>query len=217
MSFEDDLVMTNVRSFDVKAYDNSYGGYADLGWGDDLRLWAQFSGAAGFINPGNVAPGLAGTPPITVWPPVLPGGVGYNTLTQTLAHEGRMPPITNDLVFDSQYGNAANNYLGASSGYLTVNGGAYNNGNVGDDTPGVVRLRRVWDSWSLDYSQAPGHALNNNTGFLVGPPYSPPAYPSYPAPYQAPLRGIQIQIRVADPTNQRVKSLTIRQDFTSQL
>ena len=31
VSFEDDLVMTNVRSFDVKAYDNAYAGYADLG------------------------------------------------------------------------------------------------------------------------------------------------------------------------------------------
>ena len=29
--------MTGVRSFDVKAYDNSLAGYADLGWGDDLR------------------------------------------------------------------------------------------------------------------------------------------------------------------------------------
>ena len=33
VSWEDDLVMTNVRSFDVKAYDNAFGGYADLGWG----------------------------------------------------------------------------------------------------------------------------------------------------------------------------------------
>ena len=38
VSFEDDLVMTNVRSFDVKAYDNSFGGYADLGWADDLAF-----------------------------------------------------------------------------------------------------------------------------------------------------------------------------------
>ncbi len=37
VSFEDDLVMTNVRSFDVKAYDNVLGEYADLGWGNDLR------------------------------------------------------------------------------------------------------------------------------------------------------------------------------------
>ena len=31
------------------------------------------------------------------------------------------------------------------------------------------------------------------------------------------LRGIQIQIRVVDPTNSRVKSITIRQDFTDKL
>ena len=38
-----------------------------------------------------------------------------------------------------------------------------------------------------------------------------------PAAFPAPLRGIQIQIRVADPTNQRIKSITIRQDFTDKL
>ena len=29
-----------------------------------------------------------------IWPPLSAGG-GYDTLTQTLAHEGRMPPIVN--------------------------------------------------------------------------------------------------------------------------
>ena len=55
------------------------------------------------------------------------------------------------------------------------------------------------------------------TASRPGPPFTPPIYPSYPPPYPAPLRGIQIQIRVADPTNQRIKSLTIRQDFTDKL
>ncbi len=41
--------------------------------------------------------------------------------------------------------------------------------------------------------------------------------PSYPAPYPIPMRGIQIQIRITDPENQHVKSLTIRQDFTDKL
>ena len=35
--WEDDLIMTGVRSFDVKAYDNAFAGYVDLGWGDDIR------------------------------------------------------------------------------------------------------------------------------------------------------------------------------------
>ena len=95
--------------------------------------------------------------------------------------------------------------------------GPYNNGNIGDDRPGIMRMRRVWDSWSKDYAMAPAHGLDNTTGFLSGPPITPPIYPSYPPPYPAALRGIQIQIRVADPTNQRVKSMTIRQDFTDKL
>ena len=215
VSWEDDLVMTNVRSFDVKAYDNAYGGYADLGWADDLRLWLPYANLAGYVAPNGI-PGLAGTPPITIWPPVQVGGSGFNTLTQTLAHEGRMPPLTTDNVYDNQFGNAVN-YLGINSGFLTANGGTYNGGNVGDNNPGTPRLRRVWDSWSYEYALAPGHGLNVTTLFLQGPPYTPPIYPSYPAPYQAPLRGIQIQIRVADPSNQRVKSCTIRQDFTDKL
>jgi prepilin-type N-terminal cleavage/methylation domain-containing protein len=215
VSFEDDLLMTNVRSFDVKAYDNALGAYADLGWGDDVRF------AGNVMTPAAVGSFLHGNTDYstgTNLPPLvgIQGSV-VDYINYTFAHEGRMPPITADNRFDAQFGIAAL-YLGVGSGYLTANKGTYNNGNLGDDdvnTVGVVRLRRVWDSWSTEYSQAPAHGLTN--GFLVGPPYSPPVYPSYPAPYPAALRGIQIQIRVADPTNQRVKSLTIRQDFTDKL
>jgi hypothetical protein len=130
-----------------------------------------------------------------------------------------MPPLTADNVFDAQFG-VATSYLGALSPYLVANGGTYNNGNVGDNSNGVVRLRRVWDSWSFDYSQAPGSSAGTtlNGGFPTGPVTgSPPLYPSYPPPYPTPLRGIQIQIRVVDPSNQRIKSLTIRQDFSDKL
>ena len=59
MSWEDDLIMTGVRSFDIKAYDNSLAGYADLGWGDDLRVPAGRSNA--FIGAvSGTAPFLAG-------------------------------------------------------------------------------------------------------------------------------------------------------------
>ena len=91
-----------------------------------------------------------------------------------------------------------------------------------------MRLRRVWDSWSTDYTNAPANSINNahattsagNTlpaGLPWGPPFQPPIYPSYPPPYPAPLRGIQIQIRVTDPSNQRIKTLTIHQDFSDKL
>ncbi len=60
-SWEDDLIMTGVRSFDVKAYDNALAGYGDLGWGDDLRLYIPFSTTLNYSGPGNTAPYL-GTP-----------------------------------------------------------------------------------------------------------------------------------------------------------
>ncbi len=200
-SWEDDLIMTGVRSFDVKAYDNALANYADLGWGDDWRVTG---------NTTLPAPYLTGTYDMLTQTYGIPANIFvnnqyYDLLGQTFAHEGRMPPMYSDWRLDAQFG--ASSYSGFNY-----------NGNVGDDNPGVVRLRRVWDSWSTDYSRAPYSSVNTaNGGFPAGPPFSPPIYPSYPPPYPAPLRGIQIQIRVADPTNQRIKSLTIRQDFTDKL
>jgi prepilin-type N-terminal cleavage/methylation domain-containing protein len=222
LTWEDDLIMTGVRSFDVKAYDNALANYADLGWMDDARLYAPYQNVltgAFMPNPPNVAlPMIAGTPATFPWPPVNPQTVPttpiYATL-QTMGHEGRMPPLINDNRLDAQFG--APTYLPSNSPYLPANQGTYT-GNVGDDNNGVVRLRRVWDSWSTDYSRAPGTGVNKaGGGFPWGPPFTPPIYPSYPPPYPAPLRGLQIQIRVVDPTNQRIKSLTIRQDFTDKL
>ena len=126
-SWEDDLIMTGVRSFDIKAYDNSLAAYADLGWGDDLRL----TGTAGL-------PYLNQTPLTTTW-----GGVTYDTYGQTFAHEGRMPPLVEDQRADYQFGAAT---------YSLPPGNTYT-GNIGDDQPGIVRLRRVWDSWSTEYTQ----------------------------------------------------------------
>ena len=203
--------MTGVRSFDVKAYDIALTNYADLGWGDDLRLYLPYQNAPGFVG-FSTPPAIASTPQTIAWPPinpnVNPNTPIYSTLT-TFAHEGRMPPLINDLRFDAQYG--AGTYANPPNNTYT--------GNIGDNTPGIVRLRRVWDSWSTEYSRAPGTGVGPTTtgNFPLGPPWSPPVYPSYPAPYPAPLRGLQIQIRVVDPTNQRIKSLTIRQDFTDRL
>ncbi len=169
--WEDDLILSNVRSFDVKAFDPN-----------PLML--------------NPATGL---------PTNLPAGyydLGYaNLVTGTpsiflgsFAHEGRIPPLVNDFRADAQF-----------PALLP---------NIGDNNTGVVRLRRVWDSWSTEYSIAPALPLIPYNGPLAG---NPPVMPSYPAPYPAPLRGIQIQIRVVDPSNQRVKTLTIRQDFSDKL
>lgn len=156
--WQEDLIMTGVRSFDIKAYDNVAANYVDLGYMDLDNL-----------NPG-------GTPTTAQY--------------LTFGHEGRMPPLNTDGRFDN-YGR-----------------------NLGDlGSAPVVRMRRVFDTWSTDYTNAPSTAATAG----VGPPFTAPIYPSYPPPYPVALRGIQIQIRVVDRTNTKIKTLTIRQDFADKL
>ena len=48
-----------------------------------------------------------------------------------------MPPITNDLRFDAQFGIAGELSPAQTVRISLANSGTYNNGNIGDDTPGV--------------------------------------------------------------------------------
>ena len=218
LSWEDDLIMTGVRSFDIKAYDNSLAAYADLGWGDDPRVTGN-----------NAIPYLQGNLDVATGGYNLPAyalvnGSFIDLINQTFAHEGRMPPLQNDNRLDAWYPNPLyTNYTTFTPQY-PVAASAYSS-NVGDDNPAIVRLRRVWDSWSTEYTQAPAAGVGPANAVAPYAPFfpagpqggTPPIYPSYPPPYPAPLRGIQIQIRVTDPTNQRIKTLTIRHDFTDKL
>ena len=191
--------------------------YADLGWGDDPRLTGSHAELAPDhatscncgtpTRDGYVALALESTATVRpAQPDLRPRGAD--------AAAGRGQPVRRPV--------RCRVVLPSTSPYRRQH--AYT-GNIGDDQAGIVRLRRVWDSWSTDYSHAPGTGVYLNkanatdplNGFPWGPPYTPPIYPSYPPPYPAPLRGIQIQIRVTDPTNQRIKTLTIRQDFTDKL
>ncbi len=174
--WEDDLLMTGVRSFDVKGYDSTVSNYMDLGYN-----------AAGLYNPNYNAAGF----------PNL--GIAMSAL-QSLGHEGLIPPRSIDFRYDPQ---------------AETKGLFYN---IGDDQTGVIRLQRTWDTWSTTYTEAPADGYNPNNLLPYGLSlYSQPVYPSYPAPYPVPLRGLQIQVRVVDPRNERIKVLTIRQDFSDKI
>ncbi len=143
-SWEDDLIMTGVRSFDVKAYDNVLASYADLGWGDDLRVYLPYANAQGASIP-SVPPFIAGAPnnngvlaPVP-WPPVALATTPFYSFYATMMHEGRMPPLPNDLRVDAQYGGVAAGFYGNNYPNYT--------GNIGDPSPSTIRLRRVWDTW----------------------------------------------------------------------
>ncbi|MFO0956957.1 MAG: prepilin-type N-terminal cleavage/methylation domain-containing protein [Isosphaeraceae bacterium] len=166
----DDLLLTGVRSFDVKIYDPTDRGYRDLGWAYNASQPAQTL-------------------------PAQYAGFG---------HQGRMPPLFS----------APNNVAGdhrPDARYPFA-------GFVGDtDTTSAntVRMVRVWDSWSYDYSHPPDVSSLNPLNLSANGVR--PVYPGFSAPYPKPMSGIQIHIRVTDPRNERIKILTIRQDFTDKL
>ncbi|MBX6316578.1 MAG: type II secretion system protein, partial [Isosphaeraceae bacterium] len=81
--------------------------------------------------------------------------------------------------------------------------------------PNILRMRRVYDTWSTAYTNAPALPVLPFLGPLANPPQLP-VIPSYPPPYPVPLRGIQVQIRVTDPKSIRIKTLTIRHDFSDK-
>lgn len=166
--WEEDLILTGVRSFDVKAYENSPGYW-------DPNNNAFFSMAAGYYDLGYADKDNQSGNYQYVYAP---------DLNLTLNHEGRIPPTSLDNRFDPQ--------TGAS---------------LADNTSSTLRLLRVWDTWSTDYMYPPGAISPSSTSY----------YPAYPPPYPVPLRGVQVQIRLVDPDDEHIRTLTIRQDFTDKL
>jgi prepilin-type N-terminal cleavage/methylation domain-containing protein len=217
--WDDDLIMTGVRSFDVKAFDYNASVY------NYANFFAQNTAPpanAPFYTPGYYDLGYAasdynallgstllinGTTPVFTDSGNLNALFDANFNPQGFGHEGRMPPNTKDFRVDPQrpYNNNP-----ATANFGNVNF-------VGDNTTGQPRMRRVWDTWSTTYTQAPAVDVNLRGSTLQPWPLDRPMYPSYPPPYPQPLRGIQIQIRVSDAKSERVKILTIRQDFSDKL
>jgi type II secretory pathway component PulJ len=177
-TWEDELIATNVRSFDVKIFDPSpqIQSYVDLGY------FATTTGGTSIAPTSGPAPASTTT---------------YQNWLQGFGHEGRMPPLTTDYRPDAQFP------------FIPSLGPRY----VGDDDAGIVRLRRVWDTWSTDYSATDARTLDP----LTSPPFNLAPRPSFPPPYPAPMRGIQVQIRMTDPREERIRTITIHQDFTTRL
>lgn len=165
----DDLILTGVRSFDVKIYDPSVRGYRDLGW--------AFNAAQ----------------------PLLTAPIQYGSF----GHQGRMPPIYPQSATVGDYRPDARYPL---AGFVGDNDAA---------GAGTVRMVRVWDSWSYDYSHPPDVSPLNPLNLSANGVR--PVYPGFSAPYPKAMTGIQIHVRVTDPRNERIKVLTIRQDFTDKL
>ncbi|MFM7128929.1 MAG: hypothetical protein ACKO0V_06185, partial [bacterium] len=135
-TWEDELIATNVRSFDVKIFDPSpqIQSYVDLGY------FATTTGGSSIYPTNGPAPASTTT---------------FQNWLMGFGHEGRMPPLTSDYRPDSQFP------------FVTGLGRRF----VGDDDQGVIRMRRVWDSWSTDYSATDARTLDpfNAPPFTVAP------------------------------------------------
>lgn len=200
--WEDDLLLTGVRSFDVKVYDDNAGYYGNASDYYDL-------GYAGLT---------AGTP-LTVFTPKGSNPREHHEPREPLGfgHEGRMPPRLgttlggNDPFDGEPLGPIdGDNRVNPAWPSTTSTGGTPIRNQVGDNVAETIRMARTYDTWSTDYTNAPSLPVDPSTG-----PYNglPPTLPSYPAPYPVPLTGIQIQIRAVDPANQHIRTLTIKHDF----
>lgn len=191
----EDLVLTGVRSFNIKAYDYQARRYVDLGYG-------------------NITPGNTTSPAFIQNTSILHSGLNLtlaNELLLGFGHEGRMPPIRGTVNPGTASDGTSGDFRLDPQWPIDPALGVFRY--VGDNGTSTIRMRRTWDSWSTAYTNAPDVGMNPASGA----PFASPLYPSFPPPYPAALRGIEIQIRIVDPRNERVKSLTIRHDFTDKL
>lgn len=174
--YQDDLLATGIRSFDVKALDVNV-----KAW--DTGAAAAFPFATAYVDLGYADVDADGQPG-------FPNLAAAQAALRTLGHEGRMPPLVNDFRQDPTFPLL----------------------NIGDNA-NIERLRRCWDTWSTTLVRTPRPLLMPS----ILETSNRPALPSYPPPYPEPLQGLQIQIRLTDPKNDKVRTLTIRHDFTGKL
>lgn len=229
----EDVVLTNVLAFDVRAYDPSAplylssDGATALNPADYYLLTAgTTTGAAGYWTQRNTTTNLIG------YGDFVDLGYGYSWATGA--------------AYFTAGGTASSLYFSTFSGtpltmpgYDTATGsttpyfGPPINGAVSNLT--TYQNYMLYDTWSLHYedtgtytfntSKSGANGIDDDGNGIVDDPVTPPAtlQPAYagsemqyPAPYPVPLRGIQIKIRTYEPDSRQVREVTIVQDFLPQ-
>jgi type II secretory pathway pseudopilin PulG len=187
----DDIILTNVIGFDVKAWEPALGQYVDLGY--EMRP---------------IAPANPSKPQeIKHYPPETSNDNPY-TSGEMFYHRGYCPLNA-----------PQNGYLAYILGYYQSNSGI------------IYYTPRVYDTWSTHYENVglgtlsqlypnfypPGRSTNGfddpgNSGVANGIVDDDDEKITSP-PYPAPLRGIQVKIRVFEPDSRQIREVTIVQDF----
>jgi type II secretory pathway component PulJ len=200
----EDVILTNVIGFDVKAWDPGapvLRGVSDndtpLDLGDDTVL-----------------------PDVVV----VPGDAGYPLALAHLMEELSKPPANrNQNYLPLSYGAYADLHYSASAN-LTYGVGTYDSAFAGPGDSGSklhTGAARVYDTWSSHYEDDgidqdnDGVADEGTNGFddngngIVDDPGEMETSPPYPVPLQA----IQVKIRVYEPDSRQIREVTVVQDF----
>ena len=196
----EDVILTNVLSFDVKA------------WDPEAPIFLQTVGTNTF----SVAPGD------TQYPSTLhlynSGGGGAPVIASRGAYA--------DLGYGYDYTTNPPTPAVASTFSQIDRCALWRVINIGSET--INTVPRMFDTWSTHYEhdgvdQDGIAGIDQGTnGFddnISGTPdgvVDDPSELEAPPPYSAPLRGIQIKIRVFDPDSQKVREVTVRHDFMNR-
>jgi len=186
----DDVVLNNVIGFDVKAWDPGAPVLALLASGQIL----------------------------------LPGDPGYLFGLQNVGSGYQI--VSYGAYVDLNYGCPLGPVLCGNlvnSGSVFAGPGDARSRTYGTDpaAPGVLRSA-VYDTWSTHYERELGNGQASD-GFDNDAPGSPgygivddPGEQQFPPPYAAPLRGIQVKIRVFEPDSRQVREVTVIQEFVTK-
>ena len=196
--YGEDVVLTNVLSFDVKVWD---------------------PGAA-------VLPDASQRPLVPSDPGYIPEFKNWRAATYPAAWHAQ--PVQYGAYVDLNYANTPINFGGSIPPSYFANGffGSGNNGGpfsllVAGNNNGIA----TYDSWCQGYeyfhydiqaNQSPNQAYdgfdNGTAGASNGVVDDPTERLSSP-PYPVPLRGVQIKIRVYEPSTRQVREVTIAETF----
>jgi hypothetical protein len=87
--------------------------------------------------------------------------------------------------------------------------------------PGGVLRSAVYDTWSTHYERELGtgrgiNGFDDPVGGVADGVVDDPDEMEFPPPYAAPLRGIQVKIRVFEPDSRQVREVTVIQEFVTK-
>jgi hypothetical protein len=182
----DDIILTNVIGFDVKAWEPALGQYVDLGY--EMR------------------------PNIPTDPPAKLQDIKH--YPAEIADDA--PIVPGEMFYHRGYSSVT----APEKGYFAYLLGCYRSS---DATLTPIYTPRVYDTWSTHYENVgltglpsatypPGRSTNgfdDDGNGIVDDENEKITSPPYPAP----LRGIQVKIRVFEPDSRQIIERTIVQDF----